>query len=174
MSRLLTIQDPTTAYELVLGCSKGIRSLIADYAVKDQCAVHIAPLNQMSHDTASAQLSAIKSLSGKAPVNISILKVKEASPTGCAVFPVSADANVYLEVRDRIQDAGKEAERVKTKLDEARKDQDDIDSLQAELSKVQDKDVTEAMRSAETRKRDIEARLRALEEALKMFEMMTV
>jgi valyl-tRNA synthetase len=107
-------------------------------------------------------------------VNISILKVKEASPTGCAVFPVSADANVYLEVRDRIQDAGKEAERVKTKLDEARKDQDDIDSLQAELRKVQDKDVTEAMRSAETRKRDIEARLQALEEALKMFEMMTV
>ncbi|GAB1213171.1 hypothetical protein ATERTT37_002320 [Aspergillus terreus] len=171
-----SFDDPRSeaAYELVLGCSKGIRSLIADYAVKDQCVAHIVPLNQMSHDTVSAQLSAIKSLSGKTPVNISILNVGEASPTGCAVFPVSADANVYLEVSDRIQDAGKEAERVKTKLDEARKDQDDTDSLQAELSKVQDKDVTEAMRSAQSRKRDIEARLRALEEALKMFEMMTV
>lgn len=171
-----SFDDPRSeaAYELVLGCSKGIRSLIADYAVKDQCVAHIVPLNQMSHDTVSAQLSAIKSLSGKTPVNISILNVGEASPTGCAVFPVSADANVYLEVSDRIQDAGKEAERVNTKLDEARKDQDDTDSLQAELSKVQDKDVTEAMRSAQSRKRDIEARLRALEEALKMFEMMTV
>ncbi|GES65915.1 valyl-tRNA synthetase [Aspergillus terreus] len=171
-----SFDDPRSeaAYELVLGCSKGIRSLIADYAVKDQCTAHIVPLNQMSHNTVSDQLYAIKSLSGKAPVNISILNVGEASPTGCAVFPVSADANVYLEVGDRIQDAGKEAERVKTKLDEARKDQDDIDALQAELSKVQDKDVTETMRSAQTRKRDIEARLRALEEALKMFEMTTV
>lgn len=30
------------------------------------------------------------------------------------------------------------------------------------------------MRSAESRKRDVEARLRALEEVLMMFEMMTV
>ncbi len=171
-----SFDDPRskTAYELVLGCSKGIRSLIADYAVKDKGVAHIAPLNQMSHDTASAQLSAIESLSGKTPVDISILKAGEISPTGCAVFPVSADANVYLEVKDRIQDAGKEAEKVKAKLDEARKDQDDIDSLKAELSKVQGKDVSEAMQSAESRKRDVEARLRALEETVMMFEKMMV
>lgn len=54
---------------------KGIRSLIADYAVKDIAVVQIAPLNEMAHDAASAQLSAIKikSLSGKVPVDISIL-----------------------------------------------------------------------------------------------------
>lgn len=131
-----SFDDPRseTAYELVLGCSKGIRSLIPDYAVKDKGVAHIAPLNQMSHDTASAQLCAIKSLSGKTPVDISILKAGEVSPTACAVFPVSADANVYLEVKVRIQDAGKEAEKVKASLDEARKDQDDIDSLKAELT----------------------------------------
>lgn len=106
--------------------------------------------------------------------DISILRVGQASPTGCAVFPVSADANVYLEVRDRIQDAETEAEKVKMKMNEARKDQDGIRSLQGKLSKVQDNDVTEAMRSAETRKRDVEARSRALEEALKVFEMMVV
>lgn len=171
-----SFDDPRseTAYELVLGCSKGIRSLIADYAVKDKGVAHVAPLNQMSHDTASGQLFAIKSLSGKTPVDISILKAGEVSPTGCAVFPVSADANVYLEVKDRIQDAGKEAEKVKAKLDEARKDQDDIDSLKAELSKVQDQDVTEAMQSAESRKRDVEARMRAFEETVAMFEKMMV
>lgn len=95
------------AYELVLGCLKGIRSLMVEYAIQDRSVAFIAPLNQMSHDTASAQLSAIMSLSGKTPVNISILKVGEVIPTCCAVFPVSAEANVHFEVKDRIQNVGK-------------------------------------------------------------------
>ncbi len=100
-----SFDDPRSekAYELVLGCSKGIRSRIADYAVKDTGVIYIAPLNQTSHDTAYTQLGAIKSLSGKIPLKISILKAGEINPTDCAVFPVSADANVYLEVKYRVQ-----------------------------------------------------------------------
>jgi valyl-tRNA synthetase len=51
-----SFDDPRseTAYGLVLGCSKGIRSLTADYAVKDGGVAHIAPLNQLSHDTVSS------------------------------------------------------------------------------------------------------------------------
>lgn len=168
--------DPKSevAYELVLGCARGFRSLLADYAVKDQGVTYIAPLNQMSFDTASAQLSAIKSLTSKTPVDINILAIGSGSPAGCAVFPVSAEANVYLEVKDRIQDIGKEAEKIKSKLAEARKDQDDINSLRLELSKVRDKDVAEALHAAERRKMDVEARLRALEETAIMFEKMRV
>ncbi|KAL4860875.1 hypothetical protein BDV12DRAFT_181020, partial [Aspergillus spectabilis] len=107
-----SLDDPTSemAYELVLGCSKGVRSLIVDYAVKDKGVVYIAPLSRVSHHTVSAQLTAIKSLSGKAPVDISILDIGEVSPPACAVFPVSADANVYLEIEGRVQDARAEAE----------------------------------------------------------------
>jgi valyl-tRNA synthetase len=107
-------------------------------------------------------------------MNISILKAGEVRPTGCIVFSVSADANVYFEVNGRIQDARKETEKVKAKLAETRRDQDDIDSLKAELSNVQDKDVAEAMQSAESRKRDVDARLRALDETVTMFEEMMV
>lgn len=85
-------------------------------------------------------------------MDISILKAGEVSPTGCAAFPVLADANIYLDVKDRIKDTRKEAEKAKAKLAEARRDKDDIDSLKAELSKVQDKDVLEAMQSAQRRK----------------------
>ena len=48
-----SFHDPRSevAYELVLGCSKGIRSLLADYAVRDKGGAYIEPLNQMSHDT---------------------------------------------------------------------------------------------------------------------------
>lgn len=163
------------AYELVLGCSKGIRSLLADYAVKDEGVAYIAPLNQMSHDTVSAQLTAIKALTGKISVKISILEARGGiTRTDCAVFPVSADLNVYLEVKNRIRDAAKEADKVKAKVDEARREQVDIDAIKAELSKVLDKDVTDAMQSAERRKRDVEARLRALQTTVTMFEKMEV
>ncbi len=172
-----SFDDPRseTAYELVvLGCSKAVRLLTAEYAVKDKCSAYIVPLNQMSYDTASAQPCAIKSLSGKTSVDISILKAGEVSPARCAVFPVSPDTNVYLEIKDRMQEAGKEAEKVKAKLDEARKDEDDIDSLKTELSKVADQDFTEVMQLAERRKLDVEARIRTFQKTKTMFEKMMV
>lgn len=128
----------------------------------------------MSYDTASAQPCAIKSLSGKKSVDISILKAGKVSPARCTIFPVSADPNSYLEDKDRMQEAGKEAEKVKAKLDEARKDEDDIDSLKTELSKVADQDVTEVMQLAEKRKLDVEARIRAFQRIKIMFEKMMV
>jgi valyl-tRNA synthetase len=171
-----SLHDPASevAYELVLGCSKGIRSLLADYAVKDKGVVYIVLLNQVSYKTLPAQLSAVESLSGKTPLEVTILQTEEIELPGCAVFPVSADANVYLEVKDCILDAAKEVERVKAKVDEARREQVDIDAIQAELSKVQDKDVTDAMQSAKSRKRNVEARLKALQQTILMFEKMKV
>lgn len=171
-----SFDDPKSevAYELILGISKGIRSLLSDYAVKDKGLAYITPLNQYSHETISAQLSTIKSLSGKVPVDILILKVGEISPTTCAIFSVFADANVYLDIKDRIQDAKKEVEKFKGKLVEARKDQEDVDSIIAELSKVHDRDVADALRSANRKKRDVSASLRALEETVAMFEKMTI
>lgn len=163
-----------TTYQLVLGCSKGIRSLLSDYAVKDKGLAYISPLNHLSHEVISAQLPTIQSLSGKVSVEVNLLDVEGARPASCAVFPVSADANVYLQVKGRVQDARKEAEKFKAKLTEARRDQNDIHSITAELSKVQDKDVAEAMQSAERRKRDINASLRALEETVAMFEKMLI
>ena len=149
------------AYDLVLGCSKGTRSLMADYGVKDVGGPYIAPLNQISHDVALAQLSAIESLSGKTPAKISVVKTRETNLIACALFPVSADANVYLEVKNRIQNATTEAEKFKAKVDEVKREQFNINAIKVELSKVQGKDVTHAMQSVESRKQDIEARLLA-------------
>jgi valyl-tRNA synthetase len=42
------------------------------------------------------------------------------------------------------------------------------------LNKVQDKDVTDAMQSAKSRKRNVEARLQALEQTVLMFQKMKV
>ena len=104
------------------------------------------------------------------------LETGEVRPTSCAVFPISANANVYFEVRDYTQDAGNEVQRAKEKPPEAKENRTDIDSLKIKLSKTDGQIITEAMRSAmqsaESRKRDLEARLRALEEAVTIFEQM--
>lgn len=92
----------------------------------------LSPLTNRHMTLLSVQLSTIQSLSGKIPVDINILKVGEVSPTGCAVFPVSADANVYLAAKDRIQDARKEVEKFKAKLTAARRHQEDINSITAD------------------------------------------
>lgn len=84
----------------------------------------------------SGQLLIIKPLSGKAPVDINILNVGEAIPSCCAVFPVYAVANVYFEVKDRIQDAKKEAAKFKAMLTEAQRDQQNIDGITAEIYKA--------------------------------------
>lgn len=167
-------QKSEVAYDLVLGCSKGIRSLLAEYAVKDEGKAYIVPLNDTARETVAAQLPAIESLSGKIPVKISILGAGEPLPSDSSVFPVSADANVYLEVKDRIQDAAKEVSKLKAKVDEAKKEKAENDANLAELSKVQNKDVTDARQLADSRKANVEARLHALQEILTRFEQLKV
>lgn len=165
--------DSVTAYELVLGCSKGIRSLMADYAVKTVGVIHIGPLNAKAHDTISAQLPAIRSLCCKlaTELRISVLEYWDRSPPGCAVFPVSANANVFITIQGHGIDVGKEAEKIKPRLHEARRDLIEVEASKAELRNVQDKDVSEAIRLTESRRLDVEARLRVLEEAIAMLEM---
>ncbi|GAM90581.1 hypothetical protein ANO11243_086260 [Dothideomycetidae sp. 11243] len=163
--------DSETAYELVLGCSKAIRSLSSEFSVTNTSAAYIAPLDQIACKTIYAQLSAIRSLSRNAPVNIRVLKVGEGAPNDCcAVYPVSAQANVYLQVKGHNQDARKEAANFTTKLDQAIKEGIDNDLLLDKLSKVADKDVKDAMESALIRQHDIKARAKAYEAAVRMFE----
>lgn len=175
-----SFHDPRSeeSCELILGCSKGVRSLLADYAVnfKDKGVAYISPLNQSAHDLISVQLSTIQPLSGKTPVDINILNAGNVSPAGCAVSPVSADANVYLEVKDCIQDARKQAENFKEKLNETIIEQENIESITAELSKVhwQDKDVAEALEAAKRRKENVGTTLQALGETVAMFEKMAI
>jgi valyl-tRNA synthetase len=170
-----SFDDPKseTAYELILGCSKGIRSLLSDYAIKDQGLVYIAPLNEESYLTAHSHLSAIQSLCGKIPVFIKIMKVDEPRPQFCAVFPCSVDANVYLEISDRVHDTAKEVAKLEASIEAARHDLDDVVKFCTELGKVQDKEVADTIRAADRRKQVIEARLRALQDVVADFKAAT-
>lgn len=77
-------------------------------------------------------------------MSVTVVKIGHSTPPGCAVFPVSAEANVYLDAKDRIDDAGKETQRFSAKLNAANKEREDFQSVLTELSTVPEKDVEEA------------------------------
>ncbi|KAL8692382.1 MAG: hypothetical protein Q9218_002572 [Villophora microphyllina] len=160
-----------TAYKLILGCAKGIRTLMKQYG-RHKPIVYIVPQDQMAYDTVSAQLSALKPLprirNDEERTKINILKPGEETPSSCAVFPVSADANVYLELKDHVQDTAK----VKRRLDQARERMEVIkDYYEAKLSKKAIKDREGTLKNTLTGlRRTCAARLQASEENIKMLE----
>jgi valyl-tRNA synthetase len=69
------------AYELILGCSKGIRSLLQENGIKENGKAFVQPFSTEAHSTASAESASIKSLAGKYLTNLTILKPNEAQRT---------------------------------------------------------------------------------------------
>ncbi|KAL9129407.1 MAG: hypothetical protein Q9217_002138 [Psora testacea] len=118
------LDDPASeeAYELVLAVSKAIRSLAAQYDIKDSANVHIKPKTSKAAETCQAQLHSIKSLGGKATYGssaaITILNSSNNDPSGCVVQAVGASAAVYLLVKGRI-DIDAEIQKAKQRLAKA-------------------------------------------------------
>ncbi|KAI0890620.1 tRNA synthetases class I-domain-containing protein [Annulohypoxylon maeteangense] len=107
------------AYELVQGCSKGIRSLMAEYTLKDEVKVFIQTYDETAHETAVEQVQSIKSLGGKAVTDIEVIPGSQARPAGCVAFPVSSSAAVFLHVKGRV-DIDDEISKANKKLEKTR------------------------------------------------------
>ncbi len=166
--------DPASeeAYELLLAVSKAIRSLTAEYAIKDSATLFIQLFSPQSHHTCSTQLQSIRSLSGKATASpsasISILAATDPKPTGCVVAAVNAQATVFLHVKGKI-DIDVEIEKAKAKLHRA------SESVRRQRGVVHDeawqKKAGEGVQEMERRRlRDMEAEVRELEGSLGEFE----
>lgn len=110
------------AYELILAVSKAIRSLAAEYEIKDSANIHVQLSNPKALETCKAQLASIRSLGGKAmtgsTASLDVLGDKNDNPTGCVVQAVSASAAVYLQVKGRI-DIDAEIQKAKTRMAKA-------------------------------------------------------
>ncbi|KAL2357681.1 valyl-tRNA synthetase-like protein [Cryomyces antarcticus] len=114
------LDDPESeaAYELLLGCAKGVRSLMSDYSIKDEGNAFVQCADTTSYETAKSEIQSIKSLSGKGVSSISVLSKDEPTPTGCAVFAVSSSAAVFLEVKGRV-DVDQEIKKAQLKMKKA-------------------------------------------------------
>lgn len=112
--------EAEAAYDIVLGCSKGVRSLMAEYApAKDvEAKIFIQAYDAAPYKTVSEEKSSIRSLSGKGAMSIEILSPEHARPTGCVAFPVSSAVSVYIHVKDRV-DLDDEITKAAKKLEKA-------------------------------------------------------
>ncbi len=135
------LDDSTSeeAYELILAVSKAIRSLTAEYAIKESANIHIQLFTPQAHSTCEAQLPSIKTLAGKpmlgSGASIQILEANDTKPTGCVAQAVNANAACYLLVKGRV-DIDAEIEKAKTRLVKASKGVDKQRKIIEGLQKV--------------------------------------
>ena len=107
-------------YELLVDSAKSLRSLTAEYAIKEGAKTYIQSLSDNAHTTLSSptSLPSIKSLAGKTVSDISILSPSGPAPTGCAVYTIGSSATAYLDVKGRI-DPDKEITKAQERLGKA-------------------------------------------------------
>jgi valyl-tRNA synthetase len=166
------LEDPKSeaAYELVLGCVKAARSLMAEYSLKDEADVIIQAFTATAEETCTAQSSSIKSLSGKAVRNVQILGPDAPRPGGCVAYPVSTEASVFLHVKGRV-DMDAEIAKAQKKLDKANT------NIQKQEKNFNDPGY-QARASAEVREgdqkklADLKQEARSFEETIKQFEQL--
>ncbi|MCJ1478726.1 hypothetical protein MMC13_007410 [Lambiella insularis] len=171
---LSSLDDPAAeeAYELVLAVSKGVRSLLAEYAIKDNGTLHIQLSSATALATCTEQLASIRSLSGKAAHAIAVLKPHDARPSGCVPFAVNAAATVFLLVKGRIN-IDQEIEKARRKLERAGEVVKKQEGILRDENYV--RKVGEEHKEVERRKlRDAEKEVEEMQRAVEEFELLKV
>lgn len=159
--------------DLLVESSKGIRSLVSEYTIKESATTFIQSLDDTTHTTLSipTSLPSIRSLAGKAVTNVSILSPSEPAPTGCAVYTVGTVATVFLDVKGRI-DIDKEIAKAKDRLSKA-------NDIVAKQKKIMDSEweakVSEAVKETEKEKlKAAEVEGRNWEASIQQFSRMKI
>jgi valyl-tRNA synthetase len=163
--------DAEKEYELLVDISKGIRSLTAEYGIKDSAQAFIHPLDDTTHVILQAPTSnpSILSLSGKAISSLKFLAPTDVAPTGSAVYTVGTSATVYLNVEGRI-DPDKEIAKAKDRLEKAK---DTIQKQRKIMDEAWELKVSEAVKEAEREKlRAAELESSNFEKSIAQFEQL--
>ncbi|KAH0536755.1 hypothetical protein FGG08_006393 [Glutinoglossum americanum] len=164
------MDDPASeaAYELIVGISKGVRSLMAEYSLKDEGKVYVQTYDDTSSKTVREQIKSIKSLSGKGVASIEVIAGDQEKPMGCAFFAISSSAAVFLHIKGRV-DIDAEIAKAQTKLLKA------TDGAQRQKKILSDpayqQKVSKELQEVERKKlADFEAEAHNYVESIKRFE----
>ncbi|UKZ62974.1 uncharacterized protein TrAtP1_004202 [Trichoderma atroviride] len=166
------LDDPASeaAYELVLDCTKASRSLMSEYAIKEDAEIIIQAYNADSLKTCQNEVSSIKSLSGKAVKTMEIIGPDASRPLGSVAYPVSTAASIFLHVKGRV-DMDAEISKAQKKLDKA------FALIQKQEKLLADPGYKEKVSAAvqeteQKRLADAKQEKHSLEETIKQFEQL--
>ncbi|EMC95433.1 hypothetical protein BAUCODRAFT_541606 [Baudoinia panamericana UAMH 10762] len=164
-------EESERAYDVVLGCSKGIRSLLQEYGIKENGQAYIQALNSTAHSIASAEVASIKTLSGKYLTTVTVLNQSDPIPAGSAVYPLGSDAAVFIQLQGKI-DPDAEIKKLKGKMEEAARVVKEQERILAGLELGASGVAEEVRRREEEGLRGKVAEQRAFEESVARFEEM--
>ena len=164
------LDDPTSekAYDIILGSSKGVRSLIQEYGIKENGKAFVQPLTEDAYATASKEAASIKVLSGKYLSELTVLKANEAPPVPAAVYPVSSSVAVFLELQGSV-DAGREIEKTKPKM---QKTAAAVKEQQKLIGTLGDKVGAEVKALEDQKLHDLLTEQKVFEQSIERFEQM--
>ena len=169
-----SLEDPASeeAYDLLLSITKGIRSLMATYAIKDAGQIFIQLSNPTAFQTCTAELASIRSLSGKGVSEISILSSQDPKPAGTVAYAVSSEAAVFLLVKGRV-DIQAEIVKIQKKLEKA---SEVVKKTRGVLNAEGYKEKVKVEVQEQERKKleDGEAEIEVLQESLEQFERLKI
>ena len=97
--------EASTQYELLLACSRAIRSLTSEYGLKQGGEAFIYCRDAAKYDLIESETAQIGALVGKSDTSITVTANQEAAPTGCAVCTVSSTVTVLVDVAERVDPA---------------------------------------------------------------------
>lgn len=115
----LEFEEDARDYELGLECAQAIRSLTSEYGVRSDGHVFIKASATNAYTKVNEQISAIKALCGRGVAQVDIIGPDanaDAIPDGCAVFVLTAEISVLLELGSRLTNIDAEIKKVQTKL----------------------------------------------------------
>ncbi|KAI1169287.1 tRNA synthetases class I-domain-containing protein [Nemania serpens] len=104
------------SYELSLQGTRAIRSLAAEYNIKTGGSAFIKATDETSSASIAPQMASIKTLCGKVLADLALLGPEDAVPTGCAVFVLTNNLIVLLNVADVISDVDATLKKLHVKL----------------------------------------------------------
>ncbi|KAF3931507.1 hypothetical protein ABW19_dt0205566 [Dactylella cylindrospora] len=168
------LNDPASesAYELVLDISRGVRSLMAEYVIKDEGQLYVQLDDSTSLGIVEENLASIKSLCGKAVNSLDIIEIGGEKPKGTVALRVNANAVVFLSVKGRV-DFDQEISKAQQKLDKAKEGLARQEKLLADVN-YQSK-ANKTTQEADARKlEEFKAQIGTYEESIKAFERLKI
>ncbi|KAI1180924.1 tRNA synthetases class I-domain-containing protein [Nemania sp. FL0916] len=104
------------SYELSLECTKAIRSLAAEYNIKQGGIAFVKAADEAASASIAPQMASIKPLCGKVLAELTLLGPADEIPTGCAVFVLTNSIIVLLNVADVVSDVDAAIKKLQVKL----------------------------------------------------------
>lgn len=149
---------------------------MSEFNVRTNAHAFIKALTAASHSCVEVQLPGIKALGSKALAELKLIgsdAPEDAVPTGCAVFVVSADIVVMLDVSAGLTDVDAEIKKLHTKL---QKTHGVVDKQQELMSRENfEEKASEVVRDVERKKlADAEATAENYKRTIEQFEKMKV